>query len=162
MPSLDPARQWLAAGITGLARGREWDAIATAEGAGAPGDEATFVALADGRLLPEAGAGADLQAMANALSGAIDRPYRAVARRQEELWAVGAVSIDVIELDGDPGGDAVEIVRTDEGLSTRIDDVPTTRPLPELERLGEARAASYVVRAGRLDGRLFEVEVEAL
>mgnify|MGYP006173798901 CR=1 FL=1 len=29
--SLDPAREWLAAGITGLARGREWDAVATAE-----------------------------------------------------------------------------------------------------------------------------------
>jgi hypothetical protein len=160
--SLDPARQWLAAGITGLARGKEWDAVAMVEGPGAPGDEAVFVVLADGRLLPEDGAGGDLPAMAGALAGAIDPPYRAVALRQAELWAVGAVSIDVVELQEDPGGDVVEIVRTDEGLSTRIDDAPSARPLPELERLGESRAATYVVRASRLDGGLFEVEVEAL
>jgi hypothetical protein len=160
--SLDPARHWLAAGITGLARGREWDAVATVAGAGTPGDEAGFVVLPDGRLLAEGGAGVDAHAMAGALAGAIDPPYRAVAVRQEEVWAVGAVAIDVVELQDDPGGDAVEIVRTEEGLSTRIDDVPSTRPLPELERLGEARGSSYVVRAARLEGSLFQLEVEAL
>jgi len=162
MSSLDPARHWLASGITGIARGREWDAVATAEAAGAPGDEIEFVALADGRLLATSGAGGALEAFAGALAGAIDRPYRAVAMRQAELWAVGACSIDVAELEQDPGGDAVELVRTDDGLSARIDDVPTSRPLPELERLGEARASTYVVRATRIDGRLFEIEVEAL
>jgi hypothetical protein len=160
--SLDPARQWLAAGITGLARGREWDAVATVEGAGTPGDEVVFVALADGRLLAGESAGADLEAMAGALAGAIDPPYRAVALRQDELWAVGAVAIDVLELREDPGGDFVELVRTDEGLSTRVDDAPSARPFVELERLGESRASTYVVRASRLDGRLFEIEVEAL
>lgn len=162
MPSLDPARQWLAAGITGLARGREWDAVTTVVAPGAPGEEVAFVALAEGRLLPETGGSAALRALADALSGAIDPPYRAVAVRQPELWAVGAVAIAAVELPEDPGGDSVEIVRTDEGLATRIDDAPTSRPLPELERLGEARASTYVVRASRLDGRLFEIEVEPL
>ncbi|MFO7572741.1 MAG: hypothetical protein R6W48_09120 [Gaiellaceae bacterium] len=162
MSSLDPARHWLAAGITGLARGREWDAVATVEGPGRPGEEAGFVALPDGRLLSEGEGRADLQLLAEALAGSIDLPYRAVALRQDELWAVGAVAIVVVELDQDPGGDAVEIVRTDDGLSTRIDDAPSGKALPELERLGEARAATYVVRANRLDGRLFEIEVEAL
>jgi hypothetical protein len=160
--SLDPARHWLAAGITGLARGREWDAIATVEGGGSVGDEAVFVALEDGRLLPEGRTEADLQAMAGALAASIDPPYRALARRQPEFWAVGAVSIEVVQLRDDPGGDSLEIVRTDEGLTTTIDDAPTGTPLPELERLGEARGSTYVVRANRLDGPLFEVESEAL
>ena len=154
MNPLDPARNWLAAGITGLARGREWDAIATVEALGAPGDEVEFVALADGRLLATSGSG-DLETLAGALAGAIDPPYRAVAVKQPELWTVGARSIDVVELADDPGGDSVELVRTDEGTAARIDDVPTTRLLPELERMGEARGAAYVVRAGLLDRRLF-------
>lgn len=161
MSSLDPARHWLAAGITGLARGREWDAVATVQAPGAPGDEVEFVALADGRLLATSGSG-DLGVLAGALAGALDPPYRAIALRQPELWAVGAREIDVAELEQDPGGDSVELVRTVEGTTARVDEVPTTRPLPELERLGEARGDAYVVRAGRLDGRLFEIEVEAL
>jgi hypothetical protein len=166
--SLDPARQWLAAGITGLARGREWDAVATVEAPGTPGDEVAFVALPDGRLLPEtdrrdqARDASPLQPLADALAGAIDPPFRALAVRKPDLWAVGAVSIDVRELGEDPGADTVEIVRTEDGVSTRLDDVPVSRPLPELEQLGESRAATYVVRAARLDGRLFEVEVEPL
>lgn len=161
MSSLDPARHWLAAGITGIARGREWDAIGAVEAPGTPGEEVEFVALADGRLLATSGSG-DLETFAGALAGAIDPPYRAVAVKQPELWAVGARSIDVVELADDPGGDSVELVRTDEGTAARIDDVPTTRLLPELERLGEARGDAYVVRAARIDRRLFEIEVEAL
>jgi hypothetical protein len=146
MSSLDPARAWLAAGITGLARGKEWDVVATAEAPGAPGDEVVFLALPDGRLRAETEWDGDLRPLADALAGEIEPPFRALARRLADLW----------------DGDAVEIARTEEGVSVRIDDVPTARPLPELERLGEARAATYVVRATRVEGRLFEVEVEPL
>lgn len=162
MSSLDPARHWLAAGITGLARGKEWDAVATAEAPGTPGDEVGFVALADGRLFPETDWRGDLRPFADALAGAIDPPFRALAVRQPDRWAVGAVAIDVRELHDDPGADAVEIVRTEDGVSIRLDGRPAARPVPELERLGERRAATYVVRAARLDGALFEVEVEPL
>ncbi|GIU94928.1 MAG: hypothetical protein KatS3mg012_1385 [Gaiellaceae bacterium] len=162
MSSLDPARAWLAAGITGLARGKEWDVVATAEAPGAPGDEVVFLALPDGRLRAETEWDGDLRPLADALAGEIEPPFRALARRLADLWAVGAVAIDIRELSEDPDGDAVEIARTEEGVSVRIDDVPTARPLPELERLGEARAATYVVRATRVEGRLFEVEVEPL
>ena len=51
MSPLDPGSHRLEAGITGLARQREWDAVATADAPGLPGDEAEFVALSDGRLL---------------------------------------------------------------------------------------------------------------
>lgn len=160
MSSLDPARHWLAAGITGLARSREWDATGAVEGPGEVGEEVEFVALPDGRLL--AAGGRDPGPFAGALEGSLDPPYRALARRQPEIWAVGARSIEVAEVSDDPGGDEVEIVRTEEGVSTTIDGLPTARSVPELERLGEARGDAYVVRAGRLDGALFQVEVEAL
>ena len=156
---LDPAREWLAAGITGLARGREWDAVVLAEAPGTAGEELEFVALADGRLLVEGG---DATPFARALAGAIELPYRAVAVRREELWAVGARSIKVLELRDDPGGDSLEVVRTGGEVATRVDGVPSGAELHELEALGAARFRTFVVRAHRLTGRLFEVEVEAL
>jgi hypothetical protein len=156
---LDPAREWLAAGITGLARGREWDAVVLADAPGTAGEELEFVALPDGRLLAEAG---DPMPLAAALAGAIEPPYRAVAVCREAVWAVGARSIRVLELGAESGGDAVEVVRTADGISLRVDGIPSTLPVPELEALGASRFATFVVRAHRLAGNLFEVEVEAL
>jgi hypothetical protein len=159
---VDPGKHWLEAGITGLARQREWDAVATAEAPGEAGEEAEFVALADGRLLVDAGPhGFDPEPLAAALEGSLERPYRAVGLRREELWAVGASSIETAELPFERGAQ-FELVRSADGLSLRIDGTPTADAVPELERLGEARSESYVVRANRLDGRLFEIEVEAL
>lgn len=160
---LDPARHWLAAGITGLARQREWDVVVTTEGPGSPGDETQFVHLAGGRLLVEsASEGMEPESLAAALEGSIEAPYRAVGVRRPRLWAVGACSIEVVELEQDPLGETVEVVRDDSGLKLRIDGLPSLEHLPELERLGEARSATYVVRARRLDGRIFEVEIEPL
>ena len=162
MAPIDPGKHWLEAGITGLARQREWDAVATAEAPGSPGDEAGFVALVDGSLLVEAGPdGFDPKPLAAALGDAIERPYRAVGLRREDLWAVGASVIDTMELPFERGGE-FELVRTADGLTLRVDGTPAADAVPELERLGEARGESYVVRASRLDGQLFEIEVEAL
>ena len=47
---LDPGREWLAAGITGLQRQREWDAVATVDGDGTP---VGAVGIDVGRLEPE-------------------------------------------------------------------------------------------------------------
>jgi len=74
---LDPGREWLAAGITGLQRQREWDAVATADGDGTPGDEVEFVALDDGTFVLESGGGADPAPFAAALGDSIATPYRA-------------------------------------------------------------------------------------
>ena len=52
---LDPGRHWLEAGITGIPRQREWDAVKLVEAPGATGDELEFVALPDGRVLLESG-----------------------------------------------------------------------------------------------------------
>jgi hypothetical protein len=160
---LDPGRHWLEAGITGLARQREWDAVVTADGPGGAGAEVEFVALPDGRLLLESGrTSVDLERLASALAGSIDPPFRAAAVRREELWVIGARSIDVVELERDPAGDGLELVHEAEGSILHVDGLPSFTDLPELDRLGRARGASYVVRAHRLDGRLFEVEVEVL
>jgi hypothetical protein len=156
---LDPAREWLAAGITGLARGREWDSVVLSEAPGTVGEELEFVALPGGRLLAESG---DPAPLAVSLEGAIEPPYRAVAVRREDVWAVGARSIKVVELPDDPGGDAMEVVRNAEEVSTRIDGIPSGAQLHELEALGAARSAAFVVRAHRLGDALFEIEVEAL
>jgi len=98
---IDPGSHWLEAGITGLARQREWDAVATSDAPGTAGDEAEFVALAEGQLLigrsPD---GFDPEPLAVALEGAIDRPYRALAVRHPELWTVGATAIETADLLG--------------------------------------------------------------
>ena len=162
MLPVDPGRHWLEAGITGLARQREWDAVATADAPGSPGDEAEFVALTDGRILVDAGPdGFDPEPLAAALEGAIGRPYRAVGLRREELWAVGASTIETAELPFERGSE-YELVRSADELSLRIDGVPTAASVRELERLGEGRSATYVVRAKRLAHGLFEIEVEPL
>jgi hypothetical protein len=156
---LDPAREWLAAGITGLARGREWDAVALADAPETAGEELEFVALPDGRLLADA---VDATPFAAALAGAIEPPYRAVAVRRDDVWAVGGRSIRVFELGAELGGDSVEIVHNADGMSLRVDGIPSNAKVPELEALGASRFATFVVRAHRLDGALFEVEVEPL
>jgi hypothetical protein len=159
---LDPGRHWLAAGITGIPRQREWDAVKVVEAPGSPGDEAQFVVLRDRVLVENEPDGFDPAPLLAALEGSIEPPYRAVAWRRPELWAVGACSIRVVELPSDREGDILEIVRTADGLSIRVDSMPSGVPLPELEELGAARFATFVVRARRLVGALFEVEVEPL
>ena len=162
MHPVDPGEHWLEAGITGLARQREWDAVATSDGPGSPGDEAAFVVLADGRTLVEtAPDGFDPQPLASALDGQLERPYRALALRRPELWVVGASAIETAELSAERG-DALEVVRTAEGVSIRVDGIPSGASLPELEELGAARFPTFVVRAHRLVDALFEVEIEPL
>ncbi len=97
-----------------------------------------------------------------ALAGSVEPPYRAVARRRPELWAVGARTIRVLELPRDRQGDLIEVVRNADGLSIRVDGLPSLSSVPELEDLGAARFQTFVVRAERLTEALFEVEVEPL
>ena len=160
---LDPGRHWLEAGITGIPRQREWDAVKLVEARGSTGDEVEFVALPDGRVLVESGPdGFDATPLAAAFHGSIETPYRAVARRRPELWAVGARAIRILELPRAPLGDALEVVLNADGLLIRVDGMPSGARLPELEELGRARFASFAVRAQRLIDSLFEVEVEPL
>ena len=161
---LDPGREWLAAGITGLQRQREWDAVATLEDDGVEGDEVEFVALADGSFVVESGAGGDPARFAHALGDDIEAPYRALAVRRADVWVVGAVSIEVAQLDPDPRGDELELVWSGSELELTIDELPAApAQAAALEHMAAARVeGAYAAHAHRLRGDLWELSVLAL
>jgi len=157
---LDPGREWLAAGITGLQRQREWDAVATAEGDGTPGDAVEFVALADGSFLVESGS-ADPALFASALGESIEPPYRALAVRRPDVWAVGAVAIEVDRLEPDPRGNELELTWNGSDLELTIDELPADpAQAAALQQIAAARVGgSYAAHAHRLRGDLWELSV---
>jgi hypothetical protein len=159
---LDPGRGWLAAGSTGLPRQREWDAVVTADAPGREGDEASFVLLADGTILvEEAPPGLDAAPLATALRGALEPPYRAVAYRRTEVWAIGARAIDAARLVPDPPGDDLELTWDGAVHALLIDGRPADPArAPALERIAsERRQGAYAAHAHRLQGDVFEVQV---
>ena len=159
---LDPGREWLAAGITGLQRQREWDALVTVEGGdGALGAEVEFVALSDGTFVVESDGAADVSAFGDALRESIVPPYRALAVRRPEVWAVGAVAIEVERLDPDPRGNELELTWNGSELELTIDDLPADpSSAPALERLAADRVSgAYAAHAHRLHGDLWELSV---
>jgi len=130
----------------------------------APGEEAVFVLLDDGRLLPLHGAREAMEPAARALEGELDTPYRALAvRREGDTWAVGAVAIEVAELPADTEGEELMLTVTQEGeLALEVDGRPTLEGIEALERAAGDRQDAYVLRATRLDGRLWEMGVDPL
>jgi hypothetical protein len=162
---LDPGGQWLESGITGLARQREWDAVVTVTAPGTAGDEVGFVALEDGPVLPdEHGAAADPSQFAMSLDGALDRPYRALAVRQPEIWVVGGSSIEVARLEPDPPGDDLELTWDGTTLTLVADGVPADPARAvALERIAaERESGAYSAAAHRLSENLWELLVLAL
>ena len=146
------------AGIHGIPRERQYDAVATAEAPDAKGDAARFVGLEDGSLLIEEGDG-DLTALADAIEQDIARPYRASAvRRGETTWAVAAHRLRVLQLP-EPGGDQIELVLNGDEKTLVVDGNRSFGTLPELEALADGDA---VIRASRLDATLWEVRVDPL
>jgi len=148
-----PRPPWDASGIHGVHRARQWDAVTTVEDESLPGDKIGFVALPDGGLVAEEGGG-DLTALAAALD--LGPPYRAEAvRRSDELWALAARRIEVVEL---PGVEGEHIERASNGgeRTLRVDGERVFGSIPALER------PDHVVRARRIAGDLWEVETDPL
>jgi hypothetical protein len=158
---LDPGRDWLAAGITGLQRQREWDAVATLEGEGTPGEELAFVALADGTFVLESDGSGDPARFAAALGDGIAAPYRALAVRRPEMWAVGAVAIEVARLDPDPPGGELELTWDGAAPTLTVDDLPADPARASaLERIASGRESGpYAAHAHRLRGDVWELSV---
>ncbi len=149
------------AGIHGLQRLREWDAVVTVDAPPLRGDRAQFVALPDRTLLVEEGDD-DVAPLAEAVEAQLEPPYRAEAvRRHETLWAVAARAIEVVQLYEDPGGDEVTLTVRDGERELLVDGARTFGSLSALERLAEGHNA-FAVRASRLEGDLWEVEVSPL
>ena len=156
----DPGPHWGEVGIHGLHRQREWDLVATLDGPELAGDEAWFVVLDDGRVVAEEG-DADPARLTEAVT--LPPPFRVHAvRRDRGVWVVAAKRIHTAALSDDPGGDTVELAWDGIERTVRIDGEPTLAGVPELERLGAARHPTYVVRAARLDGAVWDVSVAPL
>ena len=158
---LDPGREWLAAGITGLQRQREWDAVATAEAEGVHGDEVEFVALPDGSFVVESEGAADAAPFAAALAESIEAPYRALAVRRTDVWAVGAVAIEVERLDSEQRGNELELTWNGSELELTIDDLPAdpSHAAALAGLAGDRVDGMYAAHAHRLSGDLWEVSV---
>jgi hypothetical protein len=163
-PPHDTQPRWGETGIHGVARPREWDAVATVDAPDLNGDSVEFVSLPDGSILHDDEVDADAVApLADALEQTVRPPYRAHAVRQEgSTWAAAARSIEVVDLPDQPEGDELVVAATQGETQLTVDGEPAFGSVPELERLGGARHESYVVRAERLDGTLWEVRVSPL
>ena len=159
---VDAGPNWGATGIHGVPRPRRWDVVASAEAPGLAGQEVHFVALPNGDLVVDEDEPPDtLAPLAEAVEETIVPPYRAEAiRRDGDAWAVAARRVEVAEVDA--VGDQLELVVNEGDRILAVDGVRAFGSIPELERLGERQGGSYVVRARRLDERLWEVEVNPL
>jgi hypothetical protein len=145
-------------GIHGIPRERQYDAVVTTDAPDVEGDSVRFVGLEDGSLLIEEGEG-DLTPLADAIEQEIARPYRATAvRRAETTWAVAAQRLRVVVLP-EPGGDQVELALHGDEKTLIVDGNRSFGTMPELEELADGDA---VIRAARLDGTLWEVQIDPL
>jgi hypothetical protein len=162
---LDPRHPfWQVAGIHGVARAREWDAVVAAQAPELPGEELDFVVLEDGTLVVDLDLPEDaLSPLADALDQALEAPYHAYAHRREgDVWVAAAVVVDVVEVDEEIEGDSIEIVARDGEHMTVVGGELTNRRIEPLAALAEEDFESYFLEATRIDGRLWEVTVNPL
>jgi hypothetical protein len=161
-PPIDTQPQPSETGIHGVPRPRQWDAVATAEAPALQGDELEFVTLPDGTLLVDDDFDPDaLTPLADALEQSVQAPYRAHAvHRGGDTWAVAANRIRVVEVPEPIEGDELELSVADGNRTLVVDGNPGFGRIPTLERLSDDE--SFVVRAERLDGDLWEVKVSPL
>jgi hypothetical protein len=162
-PPTAPTPQDSLAGIHGRHRPRQADAFVTADAPEIEGDMVQFVALPDGSLLVENGGDSSLDPLATAVESELRPPYRARAVRQSEsLWAIEATRLEVVSLPDAPGGDVIDVTRTDEGTTTSVDGQRIFGTIPALQELGEQQGRDFAVHAERLDGDLWEVRAAPL
>jgi hypothetical protein len=151
------------AGTHGLARHREWDAVATVAAPDVEGERLAFDVLPDRTVLVEQEAGEEsLAPLADAIERELRPPYRAHAVRQSpDLWAVAARSIEVVRLPQRVGESLELSVRGAERTLT-ADGAREFGTVPELEELAASRYPEYVARAERLDEDWWEVRIDPL
>ena len=137
--------------------------MVTAE-CGPAGDTCVFVVVPDRPPIHVGGDEAPLDCLAAALEGAVEPPFRAVGIRHERsTWAVGAVGIEVAELPADTEGEELMLTVTQDGeMALEIDGRPTAVLAHALEEAAGGRFDAYVLRATRLDGRLWEIGLDPL
>lgn len=150
-------------GVHGLAREREWDALATVAAPELAGDEVAFDVLPDRTVLVETQEGDQpLTVLLEAIERELKPPYRARAVRQSsDLWALAARALEVVRLP-DREGEALELSVRGDDRRLLVDGLREFGGVPDLEALGSSRHRDYVVRAERLDDDWWEVRVDPL
>ena len=145
-------------------RPRRWDAVITAEAPEVYGHDVEFVTLPDGSIMIDAHedeGDADLTAFANAVERQVARPYRVKGlRRDDGVWALAVRRIEVARIAA--GGEEIDLSVHDGVRTVVVDGTPSFGTIPELEAIGRRAGPSYVVRASRLDGDLWEVSADPL
>jgi hypothetical protein len=171
----DPrAFRWVEAGVSGLARQREWDATAIVELPSLRGEsigELDYRLLGDGTLVGDIPAEA-LRELTAGLE--LDPPYVARAVRQSEIeWLVGAVQLesDVVDLPQDVPAETLEVAIPPEGERMVIVDGEILGEEPtgtvaaaasELERRGRERFQAFVARADRVEDGRWDLTIDPL
>jgi hypothetical protein len=147
--------------VHGIPREREWDAVASAQAPDLPGEELEYVALADGTLVVDEDVPDEsLSPLADALEGQISPPYHGYAFwQQDDVWAVAAKRVQVVEVPEDVPGDEVELAVNDGARSTVVDGEESGAEIPSLETFASQQFRSFVLRASRLDDLLWEATV---
>jgi hypothetical protein len=152
-PGLDGNPGLGIAGVTGAPQPRgEWDVAVSATAPDLPGEELTFVGLADGTLvvdddIPEGSA----VPLAEAVEQYLPAPYRAAALRKEgAIWAVAAATVTVLELSS-VEGDTLELARIGDGITFSLDGTSSLAPL-EVRRVLDGLEGDVAVTAERIDG----------
>ena len=161
-PPHDVRPRWGTVAIHGLHRLREWDAVGTVVLPELPGEELEFVTLPDRTVVVEEELPDEaLSTLAETVEASLEPPYRARAvRREGGVWAVAAKTIDVAAVEG-LEGDEVELAVQGGRRTLVVDGQAVFGSVPALEALA-AEVEEYVIRASRLDGDVFEVELSVL
>lgn len=151
-------------GISGLAPPREWDASAIAEVPGlvdSSASELQFVVLRGGTVVGDVPAAA---AVALTRDLGLEPPYRALAvRRAADTWALGAVAIEVAELPAGIEGEELTLTVNEHGERELIvDGRPSLTEIETLVGLVRSRYETFVLRARRLQARLWELRIDPL
>ena len=158
-PGLDGEPGLGIAGISGVPRGRNWDAVASARAPELVGEAVAFVVLPDGTIVVDDDVSdGSLVPLADAVEEMLSPPYRAAAiRSDKEIWSVVAEAVVIVELP-QLEGDVAELSVVDGVRELTVDGERTIRPLPALDLLIE-KYGDGAVHAERVDGDLFAVDV---
>ena len=177
-PIGDPrAFRWVEAGVSGLARSRDWDTVALVdvpELADAALEELRFGVLADGTVVGRDAAAGDhvLARLADRLQETVRPPFEAVAARQtRDEWSLAARELrieevelamtEVRELVVAVGPDGVRTLLVD-GEELHVPSEGLELAVQRLEEIGRRRSRSFVVRARHTVGDRFAISVDPL
>jgi hypothetical protein len=147
------------AAITGVPRGKTWDAVVSAHAPMLTGEAVTFTALEDGTLVVDQDVPDDsLAPIADAVEQMLPPPYRAAAAKSEsDVWTAVAESVRIVELPG-VEADLIDLTVVDGERTLTVDGEVTMRPVPALDAVA-AEHESVALHAERVDGVIFAVDV---